>query len=647
MPPSAEMPYHDSMAAVTIQNVTKQYGPQVVLENVSLELHAGETVGVVGANGAGKTTLFRLIVGDDTPDMGTVTTARSVDVGLLKQEPEFITDRTLANEVGSVFEDLLELERKLHRASEEMAACSDTSRLHELMDQYERINARFIAGGGHTFESRLNEVLGGVGFTQADHALPMAALSGGQKCRAALAKLLLEDHTLLLLDEPTNHLDIDAVRWLEKYLAGYHGGAVVISHDRYLLDRICTRIIEVADRKVASIPGNYSNYAKTRHVRELTRQRAFEQDTEFIRKEREYIAKYIAGQRTKQVQGRLKRLERRLKAGEFVTEAPRANRTVRLAFEKTDARAVTPLRCDDLSMSYGDNRLFADLAFQVPDGSRFGITGPNGTGKSTLLQIILGEVTPTGGQVTVAPKHRIGYYAQEPAALDPKRSVLDEVRSARSDLSETTVRSLLGAYLFTRDEVFKPLGALSGGEQSRVRLARLILTGPDLLILDEPTNHLDIASREVLEEALLAFGGTIVVVSHDRYFLDRIVDHLLVIRSARHTLHAGNYSAYLEQAEAAPSKGSAPRRAGRPARSSSGASKPKRKRSPYDKLSLDELEKLVIEQEATLAGLHERFGDPDVCRDAEAMASLRGEFDACTEKLAALNEAWEQRAEAE
>ncbi len=643
------IPYHAFMAAITIQGVTKQFGTQVVLENVTLELHPREVAGLVGANGAGKTTLFKVIAGEEVPDMGTATTSRGLDVGYLRQEPEISLDRTLREEVGSVFAELLALEERLHKVADEMAAKAHDPNLAELMETYDRINSRFLAAGGHTFETRLNEILGGLGFSQADHVLPMSSLSGGQKCRAALAKLLLADRRYLLLDEPTNHLDIDAVRWLEKFLAGHHGGAVIISHDRYLLDRLCDRVIELDRRRVYSFPGNYTNYAQTREIRILTQQRQYEKDQEFIEKERAFIDKHLSGQRTKEAQGRRTRLERRLKAGEFVTEAPQARLTSRFKFTPSDREMTTVLRCDELGMRYGDNVLFTDLSFQVRTGDRFGITGPNGTGKTTLLKIIRGEVKAVSGEFTLDPKFRVGYYAQEGALVDPNRTVLDEVRAARDGFGEQAARDYIARFMFTGDSVFKPLGLLSGGEQSRVRLATLILTEPDLLILDEPTNHLDIPTCETLEESLAAYPGTIITVSHDRYFLDRIVGRLLVIRREGHTVCAGNYSDYIAQVEQdrAATAAPAPASPKKPKESRPEPTRPAVNTSKYDRLSVDEIELIVIDKEAELAALQERFADPAVLRDPIAREDLEDKIAEVEEELAIVDAAWQERADSE
>ena len=650
------------MGLIRVQNVTKQFGGQVVLNDVSVEFSTGHVVGLVGPNGAGKTTLFKLITGQLAPDLGTVTLSKGLEVGYLPQEPDVAEGQTLHDEVLSVFADVLALEQKLQGISEQMAAQPAGPALDELMQQYDRTTARFEAAGGYTYEQRLGEILGGLGFSQADYKLPMAALSGGQKCRAALAKLLLQESQFLLLDEPTNHLDIDAVRWLEKFLAGHHGGAVIVSHDRYLLDRLAERIVEVEGARLRSFPGNYTNYVQTKAVRQLTQDRQFVNDRAFIQKEREFIAKHMGKQRTAEAKGRLKRLERRLAAGEFTLERTSQREKIKIRFGEAD-RQVTAgkdvLSVRGLSKAYGEKRLFTDLSLTVPAGSRLGITGPNGTGKTTLLKIVLGQVRADAGEFDLDVKASVGYYAQEATELDPNRTVVQEILTVRQEWLESHARSYAARFLFRGEDPFKRVSQLSGGEQSRVRLMKIILANPNLLILDEPTNHLDIASREVLEEALLEFPGTIIAVSHDRYFLDRICDHLLVMRSNEHALYDGNYSYYIRQVEAeresaamaagaekrpkAAKGGKTPRGGGQDA--AAAVEKPQRTR--FHKLRLEELEQLIIDLETRLMELHERFGEPELYHDATGVSELREELDAVQAELAEAEQEWNARAERE
>ncbi len=649
------------MGTINIQSVSKQFGGQIVLDNVSIELHTGETVGIVGPNGSGKTTLFRLIIGQIEPDVGTVTRSKGMDVGYLPQEPEIGLKNTLHDEVLSVFADVFALERKQQRLSEQIAAQHAGPELDALLKQYDRVNAEFIAAGGYTYEQRLNEILGGLGFTEADRSLAMAALSGGQKCRAALAKLLLQDTSYLLLDEPTNHLDIDAVRWLEKFLAGHHGGAAIVSHDRYLLDRLAQRMIEVDRTRLTFCPGNYTDYMHARRLRDLTQQRQYEKDRAFIEKEQNFITRHIAAQRTRQAQGRRTRLERRLEAGEFVLEKPAAMRSIKPDFTPADRspgrqragpqEGRTIVEVDGAAKRYGQKTLFENLSLEISAGQRFGITGPNGTGKTTLLKLILGEVAADAGRIDVDAQAMIGYYAQEGHDLDPDGSVLSEILAARPDFDEQTARSFLARFLFTGDNAFKSVRNLSGGEQSRVRLSKLILASPNVLILDEPTNHLDIPSREAFEQALADYSGTILAVSHDRYFLDRIVKKLLVLRAGEHAQYNGNYSDYIRELEAdtKPARGDVGEKRGsrgRRGRSADPRIAEPRKRSRFERMALEELEAFIMEREERVAAFEVKFADPNVYRDGEAIARLREEFETLKRELAEAEAAWERRAEA-
>jgi ATP-binding cassette subfamily F protein 3 len=639
------------MGSISLRNVSRQFGGRVVLDDVSLELHTGETVGLVGPNGAGKTTLFRLITGQLPPDSGVITRSRGLDIGYLPQEPDIAPDRTLHDEVAEAFADVLAIEKRAHDLAERIAAAHDDPALPDVLAEYDRVQAQFIAADGYLFEQRLQEVLGGVGFGRADYDLKMAALSGGQKSRAALARLLLRPRSFLLLDEPTNHLDVDAVRWLEKFLAGYQGGAAIVSHDRYLLDRLVDRIVEVDNARLVSYPGNYTNYVESRRVRELTQERRYEQDAAYIAQQRDFIARHQAGQRSREARGRLTRLERRLADGEFVTQRPSQRKTVALDFDTQALTGRTVLEVVDLAKRYGDKRLFENLSLQIAAGQRIGITGPNGAGKTTLLKIIIGRLPADAGSARIDPKATLGCFSQEAEELDPDRSVIDEIRSVRRELSEPAARNILGRFLFCGDDVFKKLGLLSGGEQSRVRLAKLILAAPNTLILDEPTNHLDIASREALEDALLEYPGTIIVVSHDRYFLDRIVGRLLVLRLGAHRLINGNYTDYVEQLEreaaadastspaaasAAPARAPAMRRAADAQRRAGEA-------SAYAGWTLERIETGIMDREQRLSEINRSFADPAVLRSASEVPRLRDEFQTIKSELAELEAEWARK----
>jgi ATP-binding cassette subfamily F protein 3 len=640
------------MSVVRFESVSKSYGPKLVLEHVTLDLQHGEKVGLVGANGAGKTTLFKLITGEQTPDEGRVIVARGLKVGYLPQIPVLDASSTVLDEAGSVFGRVWELERTLVALAHEMTAQHDSDRLPHTMARYDRLRAEFETAGGYTIEARIGEVLGGLGFGKRAQELTIGVLSGGQKCRVALAKLLLSDCDLLLLDEPTNHLDIAATQFLEAFLASFSGGVVVVSHDRYLLDRVVSKIIELERRRVTLYPTNYTHYAESKHIRGLTAEREYAKQQSFIAHERDFIARHLAGQRSQEAKGRRTRLARMAKEGHLVARPQAARQRINLDFDASASSEGTALRCEDVVKRYGPLTLFDGLRFQVQRGERVGIIGPNGVGKSTLLRIIMGSEPADAGTVEFYERAAAGYYDQEHAGLNRERSVIAELRALRPDASDQELRTFLAGFLFTGDDAFKRVGDLSGGEQSRVVLAKLMWSATRALVLDEPTNHLDIPSREALEEALRAYAGTIIMVSHDRYFLDRVVTHLLVLEPGGYERIVGNYTEWQQQRAAALAAsqvetvraakrkraGDTPKQAARRA-----ASEP-RPTAKYDRLSLEEIETMIIDREGQLAAMQQQFGDEATYRDPERRQALQAAYDELKRELAELNAAWEERA---
>jgi ATP-binding cassette subfamily F protein 3 len=637
------------MGSVSLHNVSHQFGGQIVLSDITCDVRTGETVGLVGPNGAGKTTLLRIIAGMLVPETGRVTRSRDLRIGYLAQEPLLDLSRTLREEVATAFAHVHALEDELHTVSDAMAQTGDGDERRALMRAYDRLHAQIETAGGYRQSERIGEVLGGLGFSIDDLELPVRVLSGGQKCRAALAKLLLLDDDLLLLDEPTNHLDIDAVRFLERFLAGHRGGALIVSHDRYLLDRLAQRIIEVARTQVRAFSGNYSTYAESKERERLTLERQRDQDAAFIRKERGFIAQHLAGQRTREAKGRRKRLERRLAAGEFVLEAPGIPPALRLAFDDVESLGGTIIRADGLTKGFTNQPLFTDLTLSIDAGGSCGVTGPNGVGKTTLLRVLCGELPADAGECFIHPRARVGYFAQEAVSPRDAQTVVETVLHAHPGLGEQRCRDLLARFGFRGDAAFKTRAQLSGGEHSRLRLLLLLLEAPNVLLLDEPTNHLDADAREALEAALADYPGTVLAISHDRYFLDRLVDQLLVLRPGDHERHAGNYSSYIREFEARRSEFRSERKAAGARTDRRAPEKkpvtPERPTARYDALSNEEIEDLIVEREHLIAELNSRFSDAGTYRSAEAVQKLHAALAAEREALAVLEAAWEERAD--
>ena len=641
------------MGIVSLQNVHINFDGKVVLEDLGWEIQRGEKVGLVGPNGSGKTTLFKLITGQLQPSIGTVTRSRNLQVAYLPQEPVLDTSNTLLAEVTGTFDNVRHLEERVAEVAQLIADHHDTDRVDDLMAEYDELQHRLEAAGGYNYEVTVREILGGMGFTPADYNLPVLALSGGQKCRAALAELLLQEADLLLLDEPTNHLDIEATRFLERFLAGYHGAAVIVSHDRYLLDRVVDKTADLDHRRITVYPCAYSDYAESKRVRALTAQREYDKQQEWLEHQREYAQRVKADKsRAKQARGRLKMLDRLQRQGRILERPVAAHRKLAIQFTPDRRPGDMVLRCEDLCKAYGDVVLFDHLDIEIYRGEKIGIVGPNGVGKTTLIKMAMNQVPSDSGQIRLFENLSVGYYDQEHAGLNCDHRVIDEIVPGAHGPDEARVRSFLARFLFTGDGPYKRIADLSGGEQSRVMLAKLVWINPQVLILDEPTNHLDIPAKEALEDALIAYEGAILLVSHDRYFLDRVVNRLLVLpERGRYELMPGNWSTYEQRLADQEARQRAEIEAARRLARQADRSKTKRTAgsgdaeddSPYASWSLQQLEEAIIEREQRLAEVEGRFADPAVYRDADRARALRAQANQLRTELADLNAAWESR----
>jgi ATP-binding cassette subfamily F protein 3 len=536
------------MPIVSVIQLGKSYGAELVFAGVSFQIDEHDRIGLVGPNGAGKSTLLNLLAGHEEADEGTIAIARNTRIGYLTQTTNFQPQNSLREEMLTVFAEARDWEHELSELALQLAApaAQDDSVLHEqLLTRYDELQTRFEHAGGYSYENRIDQVLDGLGFTREQQETQVMQLSGGQQTRAALAKLLLQEPDLLLLDEPTNYLDLAALEWLETYLAGWKGAMLVVAHDRYFLDKIVARTIEIAFGRIEEYPGNYTKYLRLREERVERRMREYEAQQAHIARTEEFIRRYKAGQRSREARGRqklLNRLER--------VERPQDFPEMHFEFSPVVDSGQVVLSTQKLAIGFppSDRQSEPTVLVRVADlellrGDRVGLLGPNGAGKTTLLRTIVGEIPPVSGHVYPGHNVRIGYYSQTHSGLNLQRTVVDEIRQM-SSLSEDGARSFLARFLFAGDDVFKPIGALSGGERSRVALAKLTLQGSNFLVLDEPTNHLDLQSRQFLEEVLSEFEGTLLFVSHDRYFIDSLATRVWVIEDGVLIPYMGNYTGY-------------------------------------------------------------------------------------------------------
>ena len=522
------------MGTLKVTNLSKSFGIDQLFKDVSFEVARGDKVGFVGPNGAGKSTLMKILLGQEEPDGGSIVWDTNDTVGYVEQTASF-SGGTLYEEFQHAFDDIRALGARKQALEEQMKAAGASD---GVLNRFELLD-------GYDYESRLRRIAYGLGFTEDDFERDVQHFSGGQKTRICLAKALMREPDFLFLDEPTNHLDIERIEWLEKFLQNYHGGVLIISHDRFFLDRVATRILELDGGRVTSYEGNYTYYMRVKTDRRAALQSAYEKQQEHIKKTEEYIRRYKAGIKSKQARGRQSQLDRL----ERIVLPPEDATFNYFAFHKPPECAERVAELEDVSWHYGQHAIFDHVNLLIRRGDGVALVGPNGAGKTTLLRVLIGELESPTGRVKIGSRVKIGYFSQQHETLHPESTILDEITYSFG-IDEEQARKYLGAFLFHGDDVLRRIGDLSGGEQSRVAFLKLMLTGANFLVLDEPTNHLDIPAKETIEEALMAYPGTFLAVSHDRYFLDKVANCTLVLEDGNITEYNGNYSYYRERVEA-------------------------------------------------------------------------------------------------
>lgn len=641
---------------LSCQNISKAFVENQVLKNVSFHIEDHEKAAIVGINGAGKTTLLRIIVGEMTPDDGQVVLAKDKTLGYLAQNSTVDTSHTIYEELLSVKADLLRLEEKIRECENNMKH-ADGDALEDLMKQYTSLTHAFETGGGYLYRSELVGVLKGLGFTEDEFSKPVATLSGGQKTRVALGRLLLQNPDLIILDEPTNHLDMNSIAWLETYLLNYKGAVLIVSHDRYFLDRIAGKVIEIDQSKATTFMGNYSDYAIKKEQLRVAAWNAYMNQQREIKHQEEVIEKLKSFNREKSIK-RAESREKMLDKIEVIEKPSEVRTDMKLTLTPRILSGNDVLTVEHLSKSFDSHKLFTDVNFEIKRGEHVAIIGDNGSGKTTLLKILNGLVPADQGTFRLGSNVEIGYYDQEHHVLHSEKTLFEEISDDYPYLNNTQIRNVLAAFLFTGEDVFKRISDLSGGERGRVSLAKLVLSNANFLILDEPTNHLDIMSKEILEDALNGYEGTILYVSHDRYFINRTAHRILDLTEGQFISYVGNYDYYLEKHDTvmAAIEANAPQNAdadsGVAAKAAESevkldwkAQKEEQARLRKKENDLKKCEEKIAELEARISEIDTEMSDPAIGTQVAKLQELTKEQAACHEQLEKLYEQWEELAE--
>lgn len=641
---------------LSCQNISKAFVENQVLKNVSFHIEDHEKAAIVGINGAGKTTLLRIIVGEMTPDDGQVVLAKDKTLGYLAQNSTVDTSHTIYEELLSVKADLLRLEEKIRECENNMKH-ADGDALEDLMKQYTSLTHAFETGGGYLYRSELVGVLKGLGFTEDEFSKPVATLSGGQKTRVALGRLLLQNPDLIILDEPTNHLDMNSIAWLETYLLNYKGAVLIVSHDRYFLDRIAGKVIEIDQSKATTFMGNYSDYAVKKEQLRVAAWNAYMNQQREIKHQEEVIEKLKSFNREKSIK-RAESREKMLDKIEVIEKPSEVRTDMKLTLTPRILSGNDVLTVEHLTKSFDSHKLFTDVNFEIKRGEHVAIIGDNGSGKTTLLKILNGLVPADQGTFRLGSNVEIGYYDQEHHVLHSEKTLFEEISDDYPYLNNTQIRNVLAAFLFTGEDVFKRISDLSGGERGRVSLAKLVLSNANFLILDEPTNHLDIMSKEILEDALNGYEGTILYVSHDRYFINRTAHRILDLTEGQFVSYVGNYDYYLEKHDTvmAAIEANAPQNADADSAVAAKvaesevkldwkAQKEEQARLRKKENDLKKCEEQIARLEARVSEIDTEMSDPAIGTQVAKLQELSKEQAACQEQLEKLYEQWEELAE--
>lgn len=627
---------------LSCNNISKSFGTDVIIKSCSFNIEDHEKAAIVGINGAGKSTLLKIITGIEPADTGLVTLAKDKTLGYLSQQQNLNSDNTIYDELLSVKQYILDMEAQLRSIEKQMKSADDTA-LETLMKKYSDLNHEFELNNGYAYKSEITGVLKGLGFAEEDFTLNVNTLSGGQKTRVALGRLLLSKPDIILLDEPTNHLDMESISWLENYLLNYSGAVLIVAHDRYFLDKIVSKIIELDNGNATVFSGNYTDYASKKAILRNMQLKEYLNQQREIKHQEEVITKLKQFNREKSIK-RAESREKMLNKMEFVDKPEILNDKMDIKLEPNVISGNDVLTVDNLTKGFDGTVLFDNICFQIKRGERVALIGSNGTGKTTILKLINGIIPADSGSIYLGAKVNIGYYDQEHHVLDPDKTIFDEIRDAYPDLNNTQIRNTLAAFLFTNEDVFKYIKDLSGGERGRVSLAKLMLSNANFLILDEPTNHLDITSKEILENALNSYTGTVLFVSHDRYFINSTATRIIELANKTVVNYIGNYDYYLEKKDIL---GAKPITNNISKSSSSAISKlnwqeEKVKQAQQKKIKneIKRTEERMALIEAEIEELDNMYADPAISSDTAKLMEIHTRKEALSKELDELYDKW-------